>query len=271
MGLIDLSLPIGPKTPGVAFKQWSHEAGPRILSRNARRLPGDSRVRAITNYLSSVFGSRRVKPEDLPDQCFLSNEFFTMSVHTGTHVDAPFHYGPQSAGAPAKTIMDLPLEWLRGPGIVIDGTKAGKTVTAQHIREQLDVLAVHSLEGIIPLIRTDSDLNAGTPAYYSDSVAIAPSAIDELLDRGSKVVGTDAWSLDPPARGMLESYFATRDSSYLWPSHMHGRVREFVTIECLTNLRRLPSKGFNVSAFPIALRDAGGAWTRAVAEVTRRP
>lgn len=267
MALVDLSLPVGPSTPGVSYRQWTHERGPKIISRRARHLPGDNRLRVLRNYIGWLSKRRIVDPRDLPNQRFLSNEFFSMSVHTGTHVDAPFHYGPTSEGRPAKKILDLPLEWLCGSGVVIDATNAGKTITAEHIRVSLDDTGLKSLEGVIPMVRTDADLKAGTPAYHSDSVALDPSAIAELLDRGAKVVGTDAWSLDAPARHMLERYFETGDGSHLWPSHMYGRLREFVTIECLANLRYLPVSQFKVAAFPIALREAGGAWTRAVAEV----
>jgi len=30
-------------------------------------------------------------------------------THTGTHVDAPYHYGPTSEGKPARRIDELPL------------------------------------------------------------------------------------------------------------------------------------------------------------------
>ena len=49
------------------------------------------------------------------------DEIFTFMSHTGTHVDAPFHYGPVSAdGTPAKSIDELPLEWFHGDGVVLD-------------------------------------------------------------------------------------------------------------------------------------------------------
>ena len=43
-----------------------------------------------------------------------------MSAHTGTHVDAPYHYGPTSEGLPARTIDQVPLEWCLAPGVVLD-------------------------------------------------------------------------------------------------------------------------------------------------------
>ncbi len=265
MKIVDLSVPIGPNIPGVTFEQWTHEAGPGIISKRARRLPGDSLSRRITNYWGWLLGRRVVRQSDLPPGGFLSNEFFSMSVHTGTHIDAPFHYGPRTGVSPAKKVLDIPLEWLYAPAVVIDGTRLGPIVEAADIESELARISCDSLEGVMALVRTDSDQKFGTPAYFTDSVAISPSAIGVLLDRGARVIGTDAWSLDRPAHLMLEEYFETGDGGRLWPSHMYGREREFVTIECLTSLGDLPPKGFVVSALPIALRDAGGAWARAVA------
>ena len=52
----------------------------------------------------------------------LSLEIVNSSVHMGSHVDAPFHYGSTCEGKPAKQIMDIPLEWCYGPGVVLDFT-----------------------------------------------------------------------------------------------------------------------------------------------------
>ena len=40
-----------------------------------------------------------------------------MGVHSTTHIDAPWHYGPISAGRPAQTIDEIPLERCIGPGV----------------------------------------------------------------------------------------------------------------------------------------------------------
>ena len=41
-------------------------------------------------------------------------------THTGTHVDAPYHYGAESEGKPARTIDEVPLQWCFAPGVVLD-------------------------------------------------------------------------------------------------------------------------------------------------------
>ncbi len=61
-------------------------------------------------------------------------------THTGTHVDAPYHYGAQSEGRPARTIDDVPLEWCFAPGVVLDMRhKAdGEFITVDDLSQILD-------------------------------------------------------------------------------------------------------------------------------------
>jgi cyclase len=262
---IDLSLPIRKQAPGVDFEQWLHRDGIRHLSRRIRNLPGDSRWQRVINYWHWLTGQRRLSAADLPEGMFLSNEFYRMSVHQGTHIDAPFHYGPLCEGKPAKKVLDLPLEWFMGPGVVLDVRASNGTVTDETVKAAIGAAGVEPSPGSIVLFRSDSDLRVGTPEYFTKSTAITPSAVDELLRRGVKVMGTDCWSFDGPARRMVETFYQTRDRRAWWPTHLHGREREFVQIEGLANLRSIPASRFMFVAFPIALMDAGAAWCRAVA------
>ena len=56
-----------------------------------------------------------------------------------------------------------------------------------------------------------------------------------------------------------------RAETYL-PAHRLGHKREYLHMESLTNLDKLPAPfGFKVAAFPIKVEGASGAWVRAVA------
>lgn len=264
---VNLSIPIRRTAPGISFEQWLHADGVRHLSRRIRHLPGDSRRDRVVNHLRWLTGSRRLRPRDLPGGCFLSNEFYRMSVHAGTHVDAPFHYGPLCEGRPARKVTDLPLDWFSGPGVILDVRYCDGMVDQVAVREALRKRADGLPEGAIVLFRTDADLMLGTVDHHTRSTAITPSAVDELLAAGVQVMGTDCWSFDAPARRMVEQFFRVRYTGALWPTHMHGRDREFIQIEGLANLRSVPDSPFTFSAYPIALADAGAAWCRAVAVV----
>src|SRR5262245_58905716 len=65
-------------------------------------------------------GPAGIDRRSFPDGLGLSLEHVRLTSHSGTHVDAPAHYGPTSEGAPARTIEELPLDWFFRPGVVID-------------------------------------------------------------------------------------------------------------------------------------------------------
>jgi kynurenine formamidase len=65
---------------------------------------------------------------------------------------------------------------------------------------------------------------------------------------------------------MVESCKQTGDKKGLWASHMHGRKREYLQIEKLANLEKLPKPyGFLVTALPVKFEDCTAGWCRAAA------
>ena len=60
-------------------------------------------------------------------------------THTGTHVDAPYHYAPTSEGRPARTIDEVPLEWCLAPGVLIDvrHKQPGDFITVEDLQSAL--------------------------------------------------------------------------------------------------------------------------------------
>jgi len=62
----------------------------------------------------------KIDPTDFEGGMALASDEVTASTHAGTHVDAPWHYGPTCEGKPSKTIDQVPLEWCYGNGVVLD-------------------------------------------------------------------------------------------------------------------------------------------------------
>ena len=56
-----------------------------------------------------------------------------LSTHTGTHIDAPVHYLKSG-----NTIDTIPLSQFMGSCRVLDVTRAGTCITADHLRGRLD-------------------------------------------------------------------------------------------------------------------------------------
>ncbi|WP_282685775.1 MULTISPECIES: cyclase family protein [unclassified Streptomyces] len=205
---------------------------------------------------------------ELPDQELLSVDTLTLTSHTGTHVDAPSHYGSVARygdGRP-RSIDELPLDWFHGPGLVLDCTDAGPgAVDADLLRERIERVRPPR-PGDLVLLHTGADRLAGTPAYFTDFTGLDASATELLLDAGVRVIGTDAFSLDAPFRDMIDRFHETGDHGVLWPAHFLGRSRPYCQIERLSGLHTLPAPdGFTLSCFPVKIKGGGAGWARAVA------
>lgn len=208
-------------------------------------------------------------PAVLPGGELLSLDTLTLTSHTGTHVDAPAHYGSVGDYGVPRTIDRMPLDWFLRPAAVLDFTEVGTGVIgAAQIAAELDRIGFRPQPLDIVLIHTGAARHAGTPRYFTDFAGLDGPAVDHLLDLGVRVIGTDAFSLDAPFGHMIRHYQATGDPSVLWPAHFAGRRREYCQIERLSGLGELPSPtGFTLSCFPVKIAGAGAGWTRAVALV----
>lgn len=210
----------------------------------------------------------KIDSGSFPDAMFLSHETVTASVHCGTHVDAPFHFGPVSEGKPARTIDEVALDWFYGNGVVLDVTHVmhGGEITPEDINASLAKLKYTVKPGDIVLLMTGADRYFGTKEYATNFPGLGVKALDALLDMGVKTVGIDAIGLDRPFAAMVEDYVRTKDGAKLWPAHLLGRKREYCHIERLANLGSLPRPyGFKFACFPVKIKGAGAGWGRAVA------
>jgi len=247
MNIIDLSVPLEnysvSQPPSIQY--FDHKDGARFL------------------------GSRiGVNPVHFPEEIAVAFEIVTASTHAGTHLDAPYHFGPMSEGRQALTIDQVPLEWCYGPGVLLDLThrKAGESISAQDVRETLERINYRLAPFDIVLIRTDADKYFYDPDYTDKHPGVSAEATIWILDQGVKVIGTDGFGFDRPYSAMGNDFKAGKKSGVLWPSHFVGREREYCHIEKLANLHKIPVPfGFKVAVFPIKITRASSGWCRAVA------
>ncbi len=213
-------------------------------------------------------GERIVTKEEIPDGEMLSLEIVHASVHMGSHVDAPFHYGSMCEGKPAKQIMDVPLEWCYGPGVVLDFTHMAypQNITKTDVIQALEQIDYQLKPMDIVLFNTGGDKLLGTPEYITKYIGVMPDAVNYILDQGVKMMGIDTMGLDRPCFEMFKEFLETKDKSKIWPSHFLGRKREYCHMERLGNLNAIPKPyGFTVSCLPVKVRNAGAGWARVVA------
>ncbi|MDD5560937.1 MAG: cyclase family protein [Candidatus Omnitrophica bacterium] len=263
MKIIDLSLPIDEKAfevHKVDIERISHKAG---VGKFNRLIMG----KTILGRIKHALGMRIIKKEQLPDEEFLSLEIVHSPVHIGTHLDYSFHYGSKSENRASKTADEIPLEYCYQNGVKLDLThkKPDETINEYDIRSALTKIKYQLKPLDIVLLETGSDKLYGGPRYFSDYPGVDISAIDYLLASGVKIFGVDTMGIDRPYRFMLKEFLKTRDPRTFYPAHFHGRKKEFIHIERLANLDKLPDFGFKIICYPIRIKNTGAAWSRVVA------
>jgi len=167
----------------------------------------------------------------------------TLSPHVGAHADAPLHYDPQGAAAGA-----LALDPYLGPCRVIHAIAparpGGRLVTWADLAAACD-----GPQPLPPrvLVRT----YARAPAVWdADLAAFAADAIEQLADRGVRLVGIDTASIDPAASKDL-------------PSHQVIRRRGLRVLENLV-LDEVAEGDYELIALPLRWIDADASPVRAV-------
>ncbi len=210
-----------------------------------------------------------LEKDQLPEGLGWALEMVTLTTHSGTHLDAPYHYHPSmDNGKPALTIDEIPLDWCFRDGVVLDFSHLndGAAITPDHIDQALEKIAYTLKPLDIVLIRTGADRYWGKPEYLVKGCGMTRESTLYLLEQGIKVTGIDAWSWDRPLPFLAKEFAQTKDSSVVWEAHFAGIEKGYCHMEKLANLDKIPKPyGFKVSCLPVKIKSASAAWVRAVA------
>jgi kynurenine formamidase len=201
-----------------------------------------------------------------------ADEIFTFMSHTGTHVDAPLHYAPQSAdGAAAMSIDEIPLVWFHSDGVVLDlrHKSPGELIEREDLEAALDRIDYALKPRDIVLLHTGADRFLDSREYFDVQPGMGREATLWLVqEKGIRVIGIDAFGFDRPMSAMRADFERTCDGRVIWPAHFAGIEAPYCQIEKLANLDALPRPhGFKVCCFPIKVKRATAGMTRVVAFV----
>ncbi len=189
---------------------------------------------------------------------------FVCGEHTGTHVDAPAHFGK---GLP--TVDEIPIQRLVSQGLMID-VQAKVGANSDYTLTLVDLQEWERSNGRIPA-RSLVILNTGwhhrweNPDRYlnkDDAGAMhfpgfSAEAIRFLLqERNVNGLGIDTASIDPGKATTFEAHKALL---------LSGRYQ----VENLDNLSVLPVRGFSVIVAPMKISRGSGAPARVLAIVPR--
>ncbi|WP_407539040.1 cyclase family protein [Deinococcus radiomollis] len=162
------------------------------------------------------------------------------STHTGTHVDAPWHYSDSG-----HRLEEVPLEVYVGPCLVLD--VRGHSPVGPEV---LDGLKMGGLEALPERLL----LYTGQPAHWqsfpADFAALTPEFVRRAAGLGVRLVGTDCPSVDPLTSKTLEGHAA------FWETGMY-------ILEGL-NLSATAPGQYQLVCLPLPLVGVDGAPARAV-------
>jgi arylformamidase len=188
------------------------------------------------------------EPLTLLERDGVRNTLVRMSIHCGTHIDAPSHFIADGA-----SIDQIPIERFHRPGVRLDLTDAlpGQAISLEHLRRAgFDPRAAR---GAILLLATGwTDRAWLRESLYADNPFLAQDAAEAVAQAGPSALGLD---------------FAVDDAKP-WPNHTVLLGADVLLIENLMGLPRLPASGFDVTAFPLRLVDENGGPARVVASLT---
>jgi arylformamidase len=176
------------------------------------------------------------------------NTTMTISIHTGTHIDAPSHFIPDGA-----SIDEIPIDRFRRPGVRLDLRSLavpGEPITLGHLN-QAGFDPSETRDAILMLASGWSDQAWRTERLYETNPFLAQDAAEALADASPSALGLD---------------FAV-DDTRPWPNHTILLGAGVLLIENLMRLPELPRDGFDVMAFPLKLVGENGGPTRVVAEL----
>ena len=176
-------------------------------------------------------------------------ERLELMTHTGTHVDAPFHFFSD-----AETIDALPLNHFHAPCLALDlrHKKAGDGLVASDLES-------HSTKirpGMVVLLKTGwAEKRALTKEFLTAWPYLTGEGAEYLVSLGIHGVGIEGLSIggfDDPEREtaahrvLLAAKKLIIEDIRVPEAMLDGRPRHF-------------------AALPILVQGAGGAWTRAIA------
>ena len=176
-------------------------------------------------------------------------ELLFLSTHTGTHMDAPYHFLEKGA-----KIHEISLKKLVSEAILIKSKKkSGGSIT------KTDIQKFEKKHGKITgfssvIFYTGWQRNLQKKYYFTKNPGLSVSAAKYLASKKINLVGIDSPSIDLGT----DSKFSV---------HQIFAKKGMLIVENLANLDKIKSSKFHLVVLPLKLKNATGSPVRAVAFV----
>lgn len=185
-------------------------------------------------------------------------EIVTLSVHSATHCDAPYHFFSQ-----LHTIDQLPADCLIGPAVVVNltGKTGSMSIDATDLQTWENASGEVIQPGDIVLLHTGHSRHWQNGADYWQNgwPYLTREAVDYLAAKPVRAVGVE--SFDP-------DWVNPHDlASAEFPAHRTLLPKGIYIIENLTNLDQIPGPRCQIIALPLKLKGCSGSPVRVIAVV----
>ena len=174
-------------------------------------------------------------------------ELLFLSSHTGTHLDAPYHFTEKG-----KKIHQISLNRLMGKSLLIKIKKGRNQAITKN-----DLIKFEQKHGIIQnyssvTFFTDWQKNLEKNFFFTENPGLSVSAAKYLASKKINLVGIDSPSIDLGT----ETSFSV---------HKILAQNDILIVENLANLGKISKLEFEYIIMPLKLKDATGSPVRAVA------
>jgi len=180
--------------------------------------------------------------ENYVDANFANASFLHFTPHTGTHVDAPFHYDPEG-----KTMEQISLDQCIRPIQVFEMTDVDQ-IGSDLIRN----IQLEPDEGVI-FKTSNSEFYPGEAQFHRDYVGVTPEGAREIVEQEIPLVGIDYLSVEP-----FEAY-AEEDHA----THRTLLENEVFIVEGL-DLREVTAGSYSLIVLPLKLKNLEASPARAL-------
>jgi arylformamidase len=183
----------------------------------------------------------RIEPTATHDKEARSVMKISFSTHSGTHIDAPFHFIEEG-----KTIDEIDLSKFIRKALVINLSKSesDRAIDVKDL-ETFETQIIHA-DGLI--FNTGWCKKWGTDEYFLNSPYFTVEAAKWLIERQVDFLGIDFPTVDDPQ--------SAKPGEKL-PVHVILLESEVLIIENLTNLDELRNDEVKVIALPLKLKGDG--------------
>ncbi len=164
------------------------------------------------------------------------------SLHTGTHMDAPFHFFPDG-----QTIDKVIPERTMGSARLIDlrGVSTANEIQPRHLEPHREAIR----QTPIVVLHTGWSKHWGSPSYFTEHPCLAAGAAQLLLDYGVQLVAVDMPSVDRAP----------------YAAHRILLGAGVLIVENLANLESIAADRFDLIVLPLKLVGRDGSPVRAIA------